>query len=166
MYGRPQLAAGGRLRRRLPVRRVGRAYPALHVSGNELGGGAATIAAYGGMLLIALEAASELILEHELFCEVVALSQLLPADLGAGPRVRRATGALVTRRRAPEPGASGPRSQAGAGARLARPPPPRAPRRRRGRPDPGRARSEEEALPQVQDVRRVLTLDAMPARPA
>jgi pyruvate/2-oxoglutarate/acetoin dehydrogenase E1 component len=71
-------------------------YPALTFSGNELGDAAATIATYGGMLPVVLEAATELILEHELFCEVVALSRLLPADLDPVLESVARTGMLVT----------------------------------------------------------------------
>jgi pyruvate/2-oxoglutarate/acetoin dehydrogenase E1 component len=71
-------------------------YPALTFSGNEFGDAAATIVTYGGMLPIVLEAATELILEHEIFCEVVALSQLLPADLESVVESVGRTGALVT----------------------------------------------------------------------
>ena len=86
-------------------------YPALTFSGNDFGEGAATIVAYGGMLPIALEAATELILEHEAFCEVVALSRLHPLDLEPVLDSVRRTGALVT---AEEGGLTG-----GVGAELA-----------------------------------------------
>ena len=71
-------------------------YAALTFSGNDFGGGSATIVTYGGMLPIALDAAAELILEHELFCEVVALSQLLPLDVVPVLESVARTGAVVT----------------------------------------------------------------------
>jgi 2-oxoisovalerate dehydrogenase E1 component len=71
-------------------------YPALTFSGNGFGGAKATLVTYGGMLPIALEAATELILEHELFTEVVALAQLLPLDLEPVLESVARTGALVT----------------------------------------------------------------------
>ena len=46
-------------------------YPAVSLSANDFGPAAATIATYGGMAPIVLEAAAELVLERELFCEVV-----------------------------------------------------------------------------------------------
>jgi pyruvate dehydrogenase E1 component beta subunit len=48
------------------------------------------------MLPLALDAATELILEHELFCEVVALSRLHPLDLDPVLESVARTGALVT----------------------------------------------------------------------
>jgi pyruvate/2-oxoglutarate/acetoin dehydrogenase E1 component len=71
-------------------------YPALTFSGNGFSDAAATLVTYGGMLPIVLEAATELILEHELFTEVVALGQLLPVALGPVLESVGRTGALVT----------------------------------------------------------------------
>jgi pyruvate/2-oxoglutarate/acetoin dehydrogenase E1 component len=71
-------------------------YPALTFSGNGFSGGEATLVTYGGMLPVALEAARELILEHELFTEVVALGQLLPLDLEPVLESVARTGSLVT----------------------------------------------------------------------
>ncbi|MGH2933648.1 MAG: alpha-ketoacid dehydrogenase subunit beta [Gaiellaceae bacterium] len=71
-------------------------YPALTFSGNGFAGGDATLVTYGGMLPVALEAARHLVLEHELFTEVVALGQLLPLDLGPVLESVARTGALVT----------------------------------------------------------------------
>ena len=89
MYGRPnRRPEGGYVDEFRCTESAGR-YPALTFSGNELGGGVATIVTYGGMLPLALAAAAELILEHEVFCEIVALSQLLPVDR-AGARVGHA----------------------------------------------------------------------------
>jgi pyruvate dehydrogenase E1 component beta subunit len=63
------------------------------------------------MLPLALEAATELVLEHELFCEVVALSRLHPLDVDPVLESVARTGALVT---AEEGGLTG-----GVGAELA-----------------------------------------------
>jgi pyruvate/2-oxoglutarate/acetoin dehydrogenase E1 component len=71
-------------------------YPALTFSGNDFAEASATIATYGGMLPLALEAATELVLEHELFCEVVALSRLHPLDLDPVLESVARTGALVS----------------------------------------------------------------------
>ena len=51
---------------------------------------------YGGMLPLVLDAVTELVLEHEIFCEVVALSQLVPMELDAVLESVARTGALVT----------------------------------------------------------------------
>jgi pyruvate/2-oxoglutarate/acetoin dehydrogenase E1 component len=48
------------------------------------------------MLPVVLDAVTELILEHEVFCEVVALSQLLPLELELVLESVARTGALVT----------------------------------------------------------------------
>ena len=168
MYGRPnRRPEGGYVDAFRCVESDG-PYPALTFSGNELGGGAATIATYGGMLPIALEAASELILEHELFCEVVALSQLLPADLGPVLESVARTGALVTAEEGTRTGGIGAeiaaQAQELAWHDLRRPVLRVA---AEDGPIPAAPGLEEEALPQVQDVvDAVLTLDAMPARPA
>jgi 2-oxoisovalerate dehydrogenase E1 component len=71
-------------------------YPALTFSGNDFSGSTATVVTYGGMLPIVLDAVTELILEHELFCEVVALGSLLPLDLDPVLESVARTGALVT----------------------------------------------------------------------
>jgi pyruvate/2-oxoglutarate/acetoin dehydrogenase E1 component len=71
-------------------------YPALTFSGSDAGGGSATLVTYGGMLPIVLEAATRLILEHELFTEVVALGQLHPLELEPVLESVARTGALVT----------------------------------------------------------------------
>jgi pyruvate/2-oxoglutarate/acetoin dehydrogenase E1 component len=71
-------------------------YPALSLSANDFGPAAATIATYGGMAPIVLDAAAELVLERELFCEVVVLGRLLPLDLGPVLESVARTGALVT----------------------------------------------------------------------
>ena len=71
-------------------------YPALTFSGNGFGRADATIVTYGGMLPVALDAATELILEHEVFTEVVALGRLLPLDLEPVLDSLGRTGSLVT----------------------------------------------------------------------
>ena len=71
-------------------------YPALTFSGTDAGGGSATLVTYGGMLPIVLEAATKLVLERELFTEVVALGQLAQLDLDPVVESVARTGALVT----------------------------------------------------------------------
>jgi len=71
-------------------------YSALTFSGNDFGPASATIVTYGGMLPIVVDAAIQLILERELFCEVVALSRLQPLDLDPVLESVARTGALVT----------------------------------------------------------------------
>jgi pyruvate/2-oxoglutarate/acetoin dehydrogenase E1 component len=80
----------------LAVRESGDAYPALTFSATDFTEGSATIVTYGGMLPVVLDAVTELVLEHEVFCEVVAVSQLLPMELGAVLESVARTGALVT----------------------------------------------------------------------
>jgi pyruvate/2-oxoglutarate/acetoin dehydrogenase E1 component len=71
-------------------------YPALTFSGNGFGRADATLVTYGGMLPVALDAATRLILEHEIFTEVVALSRLLPLDLEPVLESLGRTGSVVT----------------------------------------------------------------------
>jgi pyruvate/2-oxoglutarate/acetoin dehydrogenase E1 component len=75
---------------------TGSRYPALTFSANDFGPGAATIVTYGGMLPVALDAAVELLLEEELFCEVVALGRIHPLDLEPVLESVARTAALVT----------------------------------------------------------------------
>ena len=72
------------------------AYPTLTFSANGFAGGDATIVTYGGSLPIVLDAATQLVLEHEVFAEVVVPSALLPLDLEPLLESVRRTGALVT----------------------------------------------------------------------
>jgi len=96
MYGRPhRRPENGYVDEFRCVEGDGR-YPALTLSGNSFAGADATIVTYGGMLPIALAAARELILEHEVFTEVVALGQLLPLDLAPVLESVRRTRSLVT----------------------------------------------------------------------
>ncbi len=96
LYGRPnRRPVGGRVDEFSCIESGGR-YPALTFSGNDFDGGEATIVTYGGMLPPTLDAARELILEHEIFTEVVALSQLLPLDLEPVFDSIARTGSLVT----------------------------------------------------------------------
>lgn len=96
MYGRPHRPpADGRVGDFM-VRMSEGDYPALTFSGNGFSGGEATIVAYGGMLPIALEAATRLILEEEIFTEVVILGRLLPLDLEPVLESVARTHALVT----------------------------------------------------------------------
>jgi 2-oxoisovalerate dehydrogenase E1 component len=80
----------------LAVRESGDRYPALTFSATAFAEGTATIVTYGGLLPIVLDAVTELVLEHEIFCEVVALSQLVPMELDAVLESVARTGALVT----------------------------------------------------------------------
>ena len=96
MYGRPnRRPESGFVDEFRCVESDGR-YPALTFSGNGFAGADATIVTYGGMLPVALDAARELILEHEVFTEVVALGQLLPLDLEPVLESVARTGSLVT----------------------------------------------------------------------
>jgi pyruvate/2-oxoglutarate/acetoin dehydrogenase E1 component len=96
MYGRPNRRPEDGHVGELAVREVGARYPALVFSGSDFSEGTATIVTYGGMLPIVIDAVTELILEHEIFCEVVALSQLLPMELDPVLESVARTGALVT----------------------------------------------------------------------
>ena len=96
MYGRPNRRPEDGHIGELAVRETGARYPALTFSGTGFTEGGATIVTYGGMLPVVLDAATELILEHEIFCEVVALSQLLPMELEPVLESVARTGALVT----------------------------------------------------------------------
>jgi len=96
MYGRPnRRPESGFVDEFRCVESDGR-YPALTFSGNSFAGADATVVTYGGMLPVALDAARELILEHEVFTEVVALGQLLPLDLDPVLESVARTGSLVT----------------------------------------------------------------------
>ena len=80
----------------LAVRETLGPYPALTFSGTDFTEASATIVTYGGMLPLVLDAVTELILEHEIFCDVVALSQLLPMELEPVLESVSRSGALVT----------------------------------------------------------------------
>jgi pyruvate/2-oxoglutarate/acetoin dehydrogenase E1 component len=80
----------------LAVCEAGDPYPALTFSATDFSEGVATIVTYGGMLPVVLDAVTELALEHEIFCEVVALSQLVPMELDSVLESVARTGALVT----------------------------------------------------------------------
>ena len=96
MYGRPnRRPENGRLGD-LQCAETEGPYPALSFSGNGFVGGETTIVTYGGMLPIVLEAAVRLIIEDELFTEVVCLSRLLPLDLEPLLESVARTGSLVT----------------------------------------------------------------------
>ena len=96
MYGRPNRRPEDGHVGELECRETGARYPALAFSGNGFSEDAATLVTYGGMVPIVLDAATELILEHEIFCEVVALSQLVPVELEPVLESVARTGALVT----------------------------------------------------------------------
>ena len=133
-------------------------YPALTFSGNDFGRGTATIVTYGGMLPIVLDAITELIVEEEVFCEVVALSGLRPLDLEPVLESVKRTGAVVTAEEGPLTGGVGAelaaRIQEAAWADL------RAPVRRVAAADgiiPAAPSLEKVALPGVADVVRAVT---------
>ena len=96
MYGRPNRRPDDGHIGELAVRETGARYPALTFSGTGFTEASATIVTYGGMVPVVLDAVIELILEHEIFCEVVALSQLLPMELEPVLESVARTGALVT----------------------------------------------------------------------
>jgi len=96
MYGRPNRRPEGGLVDELACVEGEGPYPALTFSGNGFGRADATLVTYGGMLPVALDAATQLILEHEVFTEVVALSRLLPLDLEPVLDSLGRTGSLVT----------------------------------------------------------------------
>jgi pyruvate/2-oxoglutarate/acetoin dehydrogenase E1 component len=96
MYGRPNRRPEDGHIGELACRETGAGYPAISFSGNGFAEATATVVTYGGMVPIVLEAATELILEHEIFCEVVALSQLLPMELDPVLESVARSGALVT----------------------------------------------------------------------
>jgi pyruvate/2-oxoglutarate/acetoin dehydrogenase E1 component len=96
MYGRMQRRPEGGRIDGLAVRESAGPYPALTFSGNDFAEAEATIVTYGGMLPVVLDAVTELIMEEEVFCEVVALSSLLPLDLGPVLDSVARTGACVT----------------------------------------------------------------------
>jgi pyruvate/2-oxoglutarate/acetoin dehydrogenase E1 component len=96
MYGRPNRRPEDGHVGELEVRETGGPYPALTFSATGFSEGAATVVTYGGMLPVVLDAVTELVLEHEIFCEVVALSQLAPPELDPVLESVARTGALVT----------------------------------------------------------------------
>jgi acetoin:2,6-dichlorophenolindophenol oxidoreductase subunit beta len=96
MYGRPSRRPDGGHVGELEVRETDGPYPALTFSATGFSEGAATVVTYGGMLPVVLDAVTELVLEHEIFCEVVALSQLAPPELDPVLESVARTGALVT----------------------------------------------------------------------
>lgn len=166
MYGRFNERPAGGLIGDLGVRETAGPYPALTLSGNDFAEGTATIATYGGMLPIAVEAVTDLILEHEIFCEIVVLGELLPLDLDPILESIGRTGALIT---AEEGGLTG-----GVGAEIAARVSEaawgelRAPVRRIAAADgiiPGAPTLENAVLPDVAAVREaVLALEGVTSR--
>jgi acetoin:2,6-dichlorophenolindophenol oxidoreductase subunit beta len=140
MYARPNERPRGGYIGDMRVRETGGPYPALTLSGNDFGEVAATVVTYGGMLPIVVQAVTDLILEHEIFCEIVLLGALLPLDLAPVLESVARSGALIT---AEEGGLTG-----GIGAEIA-------------------ARVGEEAWDHLRaPVRRVAALDGIiPAAP-
>jgi pyruvate/2-oxoglutarate/acetoin dehydrogenase E1 component len=96
MYGRPQRRPVSGYVDEFRVLEGEGPWPALTLSGNAFSGAEATLVTYGGTLPIALEAATRLILEEEIFTEVVVLGRLLPLDLEPVLDSVARTGALVT----------------------------------------------------------------------
>jgi pyruvate/2-oxoglutarate/acetoin dehydrogenase E1 component len=96
MYGRPNRRPEDGHLGELACRETGVRYPALSLSGSDFSDDTATVVTYGGMVPVVLDAVTELILEHEIFCEVVALSQLAPLELEPVLQSVARTGALVT----------------------------------------------------------------------
>ncbi|MCB9010832.1 MAG: alpha-ketoacid dehydrogenase subunit beta [Actinobacteria bacterium] len=95
MYGRPnRRPESGRLDG-FSVRESDGPYPALTLSASGFSAGTATIATYGGTVPLAIDAATELIMEHEVFCEIVVLGSLLPLDLDPVLESVERTGALI-----------------------------------------------------------------------
>ena len=121
LYGRTIRRPDGGARRRARNARAGDPYPALTFSATDFTEGSATIVTYGGMLPIVLDAVTELVLEHEIFCEVVALAQLVPMELDAVLESVARTGAVVTAEEGTLTGGSVRRSRRGSGGCLERP---------------------------------------------
>ncbi len=96
MYGRALRRAADGYVGELRARETDDAYPAVSLSGSEFSDDAVTIATYGGTAALAVETATNLIFEHEVFCEVVIVSRLQPLDLDPVLDSVRRTGALVT----------------------------------------------------------------------
>jgi acetoin:2,6-dichlorophenolindophenol oxidoreductase subunit beta len=96
MYGRPNVRPAGGLIGDLSVRETAGPYPVLTLSGNGFGPAAATVVTYGGMLPVVVEAVTDLIVEEEVFAEIVVLSELVPDDLSPVLESVARTGALVT----------------------------------------------------------------------
>jgi pyruvate/2-oxoglutarate/acetoin dehydrogenase E1 component len=96
LYGRPIRRPEDGHIGELAVRESSDPYSALTFSATGFDEGSATVVTYGGMVPLVLDAVTELVLEHEIFCEVVALSQLVPMELDAVLESVARTGALVT----------------------------------------------------------------------
>lgn len=96
MYGRPNRRPVDGFIDELECVETSSRYPALCFSGNGFGSASASIVTYGGMLPTAIEAAVRLILEEELFVEIVALGQLLPLELTPVLESVARSGCLIT----------------------------------------------------------------------
>jgi pyruvate/2-oxoglutarate/acetoin dehydrogenase E1 component len=82
MYGQPhEPPREGRIAE-FAARTTADRYPTLTLSLNDFAPPDVTVVTYGGMLPLAMEAALELAMEHELFAEIVAPSQLSPLPAG------------------------------------------------------------------------------------
>ncbi len=73
----------------------GAVYPTATLAFGGLVGGDVTIVAYGGMVEVALEAAERLLIEDEIYAEVVAPTQLQPLQMGPITQSVERTGRLV-----------------------------------------------------------------------
>jgi len=82
MYGQPhEPPRTGRIAE-FAVRTMEGRYPTLTLSLNDFASPDLTLVTYGGMLPVAMEGALTLAMEHELFAEIVAPSQLSPLPAG------------------------------------------------------------------------------------
>ncbi|MGD9696716.1 MAG: alpha-ketoacid dehydrogenase subunit beta [Thermoleophilia bacterium] len=96
MYGRPHRRPRDGVLDGLRCEEGAGPFPALTFSGNDFGEAEATIVTYGGMLPVALQAMTDLIVEEEVFCEVVVLAGLAPLDLDPVLESVARSGRLVT----------------------------------------------------------------------
>lgn len=95
MYARPLLVEGEGALADLGVRRSADPYPTVTLSYDEFRDGDLTIVAYGGMAELAMRAAEQLLIEHEVLAEVVVPSALSPLDLGPLAESLARTGRLL-----------------------------------------------------------------------
>ena len=150
MYGRPNRRPEDGHVGEPAVRETGDRYPALTFSGADFTE-ARDDRDLRGMVPVVLDAVTELILEHEIFCEMVALSQLLPLELEPVLESVARTGAPRHRRGNAHGRLRRGDRRAHAEARLERLECPRA--SRCGATDyPWRGRLEDAMLPSAHDV--------------
>ena len=95
MYARPlRQPIEGRIGP-MEVYNDGAVYPTATLAFGGLVGGDVTIVAYGGMVEEALQAAEQLLIDDEIYAEVVAPTQLQPLDMGPITQSVQRTGHLV-----------------------------------------------------------------------